>query len=292
MKVIGLCAWFDEPDEFLRRMVTSAAKAGVHTIVAVDGAYAQLPGAQARSAPSQAKALVAAARKAGIGIVLHEPERPWLTEVEKRNHLFRLGLACAESGEDWFFVMDADYEIHAHPEFLPRLAMVETDVAQVLAFTPKGPNGEVTFGPPERSAFRALFRAQKIELQGNHFTYVGENGQRLWGMGVLELAKSTDLSDRVGLTHWTYFRPKSRNQRQYDYYRARDKAQTERGPCVICEQVKATLVVPKFIRDEEGNVEAALIEVCDDCYGIAVEEARRKAEEWNLEELVATQKAV
>lgn len=290
MKLIGLCCFFDEPPEFLQRMVKSAAAAGVDTIVAVDGAYALLPGGQPSSDPKQAKALLSAARAAGVRLVLDTPNEVWESEVAKRNHLFALALTVAEQGRDWLFVCDADYEVKANRDlFLAKLLTVDTDVASVLAYTPPGPNGSVTFGPPERTEFRALFRAQKITLRVNHWSYFAEDGRRLWGSGLTELAPATDLSGIVGFTHWTYFRPKARIARQFDYYRARDKAQIERAPCTVCGETLSTVTVPYFVRDDEGNVEAALRETCDDCYGIALREAQQKAADWNLEELVASQ---
>lgn len=293
MRLIGCLSWFDEPVDFLTRTIRTSAEIGVEALVVVDGGYRLLPGARPTSDPKEAKAIMAACRKHDVELLLHEPSRVWDSEIEKRNSLFRLAASVSEKHVDWWLVLDADYDLWAKETFLDVLAGVDTDVVQVHAHTPKGPNGDVTFGPPERTAFRAMFRAQEIEVVGNHYTYMGEGKLPLWGNFLKsELAPATNLSEIVGLTHWTYYRPKQRNARQYDYYRARDADQSERGMCVDCGAQRASVMVPRFVKEDDGTVVAALAEVCADCHGPAIKLAQQQAVDWNLEELVAEQQAV
>jgi hypothetical protein len=60
-------SWFDEPIGWLTELVASLAPHIDH-LVAVDGAYGLLPGAEARSPTDQAHAITGACAGAGVGV--------------------------------------------------------------------------------------------------------------------------------------------------------------------------------------------------------------------------------
>lgn len=161
--IVALLSWYDESPSALTRAVVPLARFCEH-VVAIDGAYAAVPGAElAPSSPgSQADAVVAAAEGAGLGLTLHRPIAPWPSEVEKRDALFRAaGLVCTAS--DWLFVIDADELVRDVPADLhDRLAATEHDVAEI----------ELQNGSGSTIDRRFVRWSPGLHVEGNHYTWV------------------------------------------------------------------------------------------------------------------------
>lgn len=277
--------WFDEPVDFLRRAIRTTGEAGMDVLVALDGSYALMENPKASSPPSQHKVIQKEAARAGLELVLAVPAEPWPTEMDKRTAAFDIALSRAEVGRDWFFVLDADYELHASPDFRRVLGLVETDVGLIRVATPPGPGGSATHGPPPVGTFRSLFRAQKITVGPNHFTYKTEDGRVLFGLEFgEEQVPAFDFTGLLDVVHYTYHRPKARVQRQFDYYRARDKAAVEFGTCAACGQRQARTYVPRIVeRLEDGRAAANQIEVCEVCHPDEIIALKAKARELDLD---------
>jgi hypothetical protein len=110
MKIVGILSWYDEVPHWLATAVTGFARV-CDQIVAVDGAYALLPGARPCSHPQQAEAVLMAAESAGVGCLVHRPNKLFFgNEVEKRNLTLKLAAPFLEEG-DWIIVFDADCHV-------------------------------------------------------------------------------------------------------------------------------------------------------------------------------------
>lgn len=106
-KICGILSWWDESASWLSTAVSSMGRF-CDEIVAVDGAYALMPGGRPRSMPAQAEAVLAAAEVADVACTVHRPrDLFWGNEIEKRNLTLRLAGAVLEPG-DWVVVVDAD----------------------------------------------------------------------------------------------------------------------------------------------------------------------------------------
>lgn len=217
MRIVGLLSWFDESPAWLAELVASLAKAGVDHIVAVDGAYAAYPDAEANSGSEQAAVVLAAAAGAGMGCTIHVPQEPWAgNELEKRTFLFAAGHLVAEPEIDWLWVVDGD-ELVTHSDGL-RAALATTDlqVARVTLWEGVA-SGEHQWNT---QPLRMLFRAQRsgILVTGHHASYVNGDGQILWNAcrPVDELPAL--LLDGVKVRHRPGDRPAYRNRKRGDYY--------------------------------------------------------------------------
>lgn len=278
MTVCALIAFWDEEPAMLDRAIRSCALAGVTHLVACDGAYALYPGGHTSSGHRAHKTIRRAARAHDLPLALYVPDRVWETEMEKRSFMFHL--AHEHSPEGWWIVVDSDYELMEPRWPLPVLLDgVTDDVCTATLHTPPGPNGNATFGPPLHMSMRVLFRAQPgVTVQGNHYTYVTADGRHLWGNETTtKLQPAHDLTGDVHIQHWTYHRPKRRIGQQFDYYRARDAAGVELGPCQDCGQHLAVFMVPTQLRDLGDKLESLWLPVCGFCEPAALERAKAEA---------------
>jgi hypothetical protein len=209
-------SWFDEPIGWLTELVASLAPHIDH-LVAVDGAYGLLPGAEARSPTDQAHAITGACAGAGVGVTLHQPNAPWSgNETEKRSSLFALAHAVAAPGDDWLWVIDADEVVSRAVGLRRALMETDCDVAEVLLGGGEGYQSQ-----------RRLFRAhpQGITVTGTHYTYVDGDGLMLWGDG--DVVPAEQLWG-VRVEHRTAERPGRRHEKRRVYYRRRDDLGIER----------------------------------------------------------------
>lgn len=111
MKIVGIMSWYDEAPQWLSTAVTGFARF-CDQIVAVDGAYALLPGARPCSHPQQAEAVLGAAEASGVGCLIHRPNQLFFgNEVEKRNLSLKLASPFLKENEDWIIVFDADCHV-------------------------------------------------------------------------------------------------------------------------------------------------------------------------------------
>lgn len=177
MKLVGVLSWYDEPVWCLTELVTSAARAGMDAIVAVDGAYALYPNGRPQSPAEQAQAILASAQGAGIEAVLHVPRDVWFgNEIEKRTFSFDLAHQIATPGEDWLWILDGD-EVITEANGL-RDALEETSLEAASVWME-----EVNDGTREGIIpFRKFFRAQDsgIRCVNNHFTLQSGDGRLLY----------------------------------------------------------------------------------------------------------------
>lgn len=203
--IVALLSWWDETPARLTRCVVPLARFCDH-LVAVDGAYQAMPGAELspRSPGPQADAVVAGCDGAGLGVTLHRPAAPWYgDEVAKRSFMFKAaGLVC-EPG-DWLFVIDADEIVREVPaDVHDRLA---GDVATV----------EITDGVGSSLARRFFRWDPSLRVEGAHCVYVTDT-RVLWGPG--EEACGHVAGFRLEHQHVEG----ERRARQLAYYERRDR---------------------------------------------------------------------
>lgn len=219
MKLVALLSFYDEPPEFLHRMISSLPQAGITDLVALDGAYALYPNGTASSPEEQHDALDEACTAAGIRLHLHIPATTWHgNEVEKRTRLFELGERVT-SEHDWYLITDGDEEIrNADPYLAGHLAGTVFDVAQCELIEPD----------KTHPGFPKFFRAIRgLHCKANHYTYATPDGRYLWGNAV-----TTRLEPRipvdVSIIHHAKARSPRRRTASVGYYLHRDNvAHTE-----------------------------------------------------------------
>lgn len=267
MRLHGLLCFYDEPIPDLIACIAGLHDAGVDHLVAVDGAYALYPDAQAASHPNQHAAIHLACRKLGLACTLHVPSQPWPgNEVQKRTAHFALAWSMAAPG-DWFWVQDADMVVTECPADLKdRLAATEHDTAEVELLDVVAQRARQLDWPP-RFAMRSLFRAQPITVGPAHCIYTGQDGTLLWagtGMEGQRIATTLDLTASVLVEHRPDRRPHDRQLAKLRYYADRDAACIERGDCTDCDQPAVRLVASGWRKTHIGPV-ARWVEVCDPC---------------------------
>jgi len=131
MKIVGIISWYDEAPQWLSTAVSGFARV-CDQIVAVDGAYALLPGARPCSHPMQAEAIMGAAESAGVGCLIHRPNNLFFgNEVEKRNLSLQLAAPFLTEDEDWIIIFDADCHLFRcnPPAVRGRLELTDSDIA-------------------------------------------------------------------------------------------------------------------------------------------------------------------
>jgi len=209
MRVVGLLSWYEEPASWLAATVAALARLCDH-VIAVDGPYAQFPGALRKpaSGSEQADVIAHTAAGAGIGCTVHTPRSPWWGgEVEKRDWMFRAAeLVTTES--DWLLVVDADEVLTDVPPDTKRLlAASANDVAEVRIWDRDG--SEVLD--------RRLLRAQRgIRVEGAHYVWTSPQGV-LRGNTTQDLAPAEPLWD-VRMEHRYRHRNEDRQAAKRSYY--------------------------------------------------------------------------
>ena len=230
MRIIGLISWFDEDPAFLTRAIASHADAGLlDAVVAVDGRYALYRSEECVSAPEQYAAITRACEERDLDLVVVRRETPWAGEVHKRRALFRHGLAMAEVGEDWFWIIDGDNELAEHPdadEGRARLVSTPLNVCEVILSEPGRLWQDVR--RPMRQLFRAL---PGFAPHGRHWHYVAQvDGEWAYLWGPRE--RSVPALELHGLVvrHHHMDREQDRRNAAYSYYAERDSRQVEQTP--------------------------------------------------------------
>ncbi|MCC6743415.1 MAG: hypothetical protein IT175_06105 [Acidobacteria bacterium] len=246
MKIIGCLSWYDESPSWLAATVTAAAKACDH-MIAVDGAYALFPEAQAASSTEQHEAIQEAALAAGLGLTMHVPADVWRgNEVEKRSFMFSLALTVATPHEDWIFVLDADDVVRqVPPDFRERLAATELHVGGVTLAERHDPERwkdaarmmEVQ-NTWEQLGFRKLFRALPgLRVEGTHWTFLADGPDGpvyLWALEAFGPEEREDFCDLI-VEHRSHQRPKRRQAQAQAYYHTRDAMAIEGHSTVLLE---------------------------------------------------------
>jgi hypothetical protein len=219
--VAALC-WFDEPEDFLARLVRSLAPV-CDAVVAFDGRWDLMPGDQDLSPPAQTAALERTAAEIRLPVLV-AANGPWGSQVEKRDAL----MAAASEEADWILVIDGDeYLDEAHPRGLrAALAAADENVAQVTLRTLNRPWPHSELGPMVATQ-RRLFRAG-TRLHGPAHNCYGRAGTWLAGdPALLELTPALDVSRMLTIEHDNQSRPGRRRDAAVRYRHARRGAQVE-----------------------------------------------------------------
>lgn len=213
MRIVALLSWYDEPTDWLRECVRSAALFCDH-LIAVDGAYADFPGGREKptSPPAQAEAILVAS--GDMGCTLHRRPTPWGGEVAKRNHLFRLAEA---EGADWAFRIDADEVVTDVPgDLREQLARTSQHVGTATFMFEATPGWPLT-----PSQLRVLFRVLPgIGVSGAHSrVVVALDGRRVSLAGPdLGRCEPAETVEGLRMLHRTHERTPERQARKSDYY--------------------------------------------------------------------------
>lgn len=230
MRIIGLLSWFDEDPAFLTRAIESHVQAGLlDALVAVDGRYALYGSGECMSAREQYDAIREACALHAMPLALISAETPWPGEVHKRGALFRHGLALAETGRDWFWIIDGDNELIEDPdadEVRARIASTPLHAAEVILSEPGKLWQDVR--RPMRQLFRAL---PGFAPYGRHWHYVARDGEEwvyLWGPRE-RIVPALELHEVV-VRHHHMDRSQDRRNAAYSYYAERDSRQVEQTP--------------------------------------------------------------
>jgi hypothetical protein len=165
VKVVALLSWYEEPASWLAETVASLGKFCDH-VIAVDGPYADFPGALTKQASGteQAETILHTAAGVGIGCTIYAPRTLWWgNEVQKRAFTMKLGQTFTTE-DDWFFVIDAD-EVITDVPVDARQALDKTDrnVGEIVIWERDDLDGHY----PARRLFRAL---RGITYQNTHYT--------------------------------------------------------------------------------------------------------------------------
>lgn len=215
MKVVALLNWYEESPSWLAETVASAGKLCDH-IIAVDGPYANFPGALNKpfSGSDQAEVIFHTAAGAGMGCTIHAPREVWWgNEVEKRAYLMELGQTITTE-DDWFLVIDADEVLTEVPaDSRAKLADISRDVAELMLWE----RGDLDTNYGCRRFFRAL---RGITYQQAHYviTAPSVSPQVLNGSETKhKLVPAADMWD-VRMEHRSKFRTDLRNALKSQYY--------------------------------------------------------------------------
>lgn len=296
MRLIALLIWYDEPNAVLGQCLAGLQYAGVDHVVALDGRYELFPDEEYMSSAEQQGLVVLACRSMGMGCTLYVPPAPWPGEVEKRNHMFNVGLAEAYPG-DWFFVVDADIVVTTVPGNLKdQLEATEYDVAAVTVRDMSAAAAQRADWP-EYFDIRPLFRAQPIQTVGNHHSYTTLDGRKLWGaMGEPEDGEPLgnghetepclDLRKYVEIQHRPGSRGQDRQLKQASYYGGREESGIERMYCTDCfaegKQVRAKARVPVRWRKTSAGIISDIAELCQEHMDKAQEKNRKRMRSWGI----------
>lgn len=105
MRIAATLCWYDEPPEYLRRIVASIAPF-VDCVVAFDGAWRGFPNGRAHSSPDQVQALRDIAAEYSLELRESSFGKVWHSQTAKRTALYR----AASVDADWILTLDADEE--------------------------------------------------------------------------------------------------------------------------------------------------------------------------------------
>lgn len=218
MKVAALLSWFDEDPELLYRSISTWA-ALCDRVIALDGAYAALPGAAPRSSPEQKAAIIDACGDNDMVPYVQTPRDVWRgNQVAKRTALFRLAQALCARG-DWWLIIDADEELRLdcvasswQREIVKdQLEHTDLDAARVTVMA------DVPLKQPR------LVRAQKLTVGPVHFQWVTADNRFLWGRPTVDPVEPW-LDTEVVIEHKREARPLERRERQRAYYKSKPEA--------------------------------------------------------------------
>lgn len=204
-------AWWDEPVEFLTRLVGSLAGVA-DALVAFDGRWAEMPGERDLSGVEQSDAIHGVAGKVGIvSEVWAGAPLDWGSQVEKRDALMR---RAGELG-DWVLVVDGDEFVQARGDLHGALAAAPADAMSGLVTL-------IAMNRPRPWSHLAPMASTQARLFRSGVTVPGpaHNDYALDGVPVRDLPK-VNLSNSVTVWHDNNARPDERREAAQAYRRAR-----------------------------------------------------------------------
>lgn len=221
-RIVALLSFYDEPLEFLHRLITSLPTVGVTHLVALDGKYDWYPAEHDTSPIEQHTAIEQASHDTGLDLSLHV-HGTWPGEIEKRTHLFQMGERVT-TPNDWYLIVDGDEQYtHAPPTLRDELADTIFDVAQATMLERTTPGSDTWTGTPFPKFFRAI---RGLHVTANHYTYRTPDRRYLWGN-----ARTTRLEPRipvdVTVKHFKHERPVRRRTAAMAGYALRDNTLVE-----------------------------------------------------------------
>jgi hypothetical protein len=254
VKVVALISWWEESPAWLAATVSSAAKLCDH-VVAIDGAYALMPGGTARSEPMQAETVLRTCDALGIGCTIVRPKDVWAgNEVEKRTFAFAECRNVVTPGEDWIIVLDADDVLTEVPDDTrTKLELTDMDVAEVVLWDRETWSNEETAAaareielpPHSTQRQRRIFRAaDEIVVAGAHFCYQARHGDTTswyWGTHSHGLTPALKMHN-VLIEHRTKHRDKWRKRQAQDYYERRNALRVETTAVRVMETADGEVV--------------------------------------------------
>ena len=239
MKVVALISWWEESPSWLAATVSSAAKLCDH-VVAVDGAYALMPGGTARSEPVQAETILRTCDALDIGCTIVRPKDVWFgNEVDKRTFCFAECRNVVTPGEDWIIVLDGDDVLTDVPEQTrTKLELTDKDVAEITLWDREtwikdetaAAAQTIELSPHALQVQRRIYRAaDEITVVGAHYCYRARQGEKTswyWGTNDHGLTPALQLHD-VRIEHRTKHRDLWRKRQAKDYYERRNALKIE-----------------------------------------------------------------
>jgi len=254
MRVVALISWWEEDPSWLAATVSSAAKLCDH-VVAVDGAYALMPGGTARSEPTQAEVVLRTCDALGMGCTIVRPKHVWHgNEVEKRTFCFAECRNVVTPGEDWIIVLDGDDVLTEVPEDTrTKLELTDKDVAEVVLWDREtwvkdetaAAARELELPPHSTQTQRRIFRAaDQIQVVGAHYCYQARHGDDVswyWGTHNHGLTPALRLHN-VRIEHRTKHRDRWRKNQAQDYYERRNALNIETSAVRVMETLDGEVV--------------------------------------------------
>lgn len=209
MKIVAALAWFDEPEGFLDRCVSSLVGL-VDALVALDGPWEGFPHTATWS-PGQANAIMRAAE--GIpSVEVVQRDEAWPSQVAKRDAL----MTTADFYGDWILVVDADeFVTHADPRAV-RSELARTDAVCANVGLTNLHRGRQLGGGLCRRVYRA---GTTVEVVHSGYTFEGRH--------LLPGEPTLDLAEHLHLEHDYANRGEARNAQAREYIAARARERVE-----------------------------------------------------------------
>jgi hypothetical protein len=269
--IVALLSYFREPDSFLKQMVKSLPRVGVDRLIALDGAYARFPGGTAHSPRSNRRVLERACESASVDLWHVAPDDVWAgDEIEKRSVLFTLAESIT-TPDDWYLVVDGDEQV----------THVDGDVPALLNGTDRIVAECELYAHDGAQPLRMFFKAERgLRPVGTHFTYGLPDGRIVWGGYGQETEQALTLPVRV--LHKTLERSTARRNASLAYYKKRDEALVEDGPCAFCGQQTAHMI-PYGWHPAEGGLTAQRALCCKTCLKPRLRESVMQAAEFGVD---------
>lgn len=227
MKIHAMLNFYGEDPDLLHACVTAVCKAGVDSVLALDGPYASYPHeGKLESSREAFMAIADAAGEQGADSIVCASPGVWEgDEVAKRNEMLRVLVSdffmfgTIELGRDWLLVVDADHmwEIDEGFDLKHHLERTQHNFAEV-SFSDQ----VVQTGPHSWYELRLLMRALPgMKYVGNHYTTVMPDGSSS-NLRRKGSASALDLTEHVRVRHLVHERDQQRRAKQTAYYDVRD----------------------------------------------------------------------